>query len=298
MKNIYIISKCAEISRRSNQIFVRTIENNTTTIPLVKIKTVFIFGNSPVTMPLISYLLSRNINLILLSRNGKFKGIITKPFFKSDNRIRLNQYKIASDVKLCLQIAKHFVTKKWNSIAIYCNLPIDEFKGKINNAKDIDSLLGFEGSISAKYFKEFKKRISASDFDFEKRQYHPSPDPVNAMLSLGYTMFYNLVYPFIVSEGLDPFIGFLHEKRGTHMALCSDIMEEYRIEIGCFIEEMIISKKITTDDFTIKRGNFLFSNKSIGNFINQYNEAFVHNENMLLKIEKSVEELKKLLNYI
>lgn len=295
MKNIYIISKCKSISRNSNQIVARTIDGEVSTIPLIKTKNIFIFGNSPVTLPLINYLLSRNIYVFMLTRSGKLKGIISPPLLKSNNNLRLSQYSSFIDDKKKLKIARSFVLKKWDAISEFCNIKDDEMIKKINKVRSIDSLLGIEGGMSLKYFKRFKDNILNTGFNFEKREYHPSPDPVNAMLSFGYTLFYQLMFPFVISSGLDPYIGFLHIKHGSHMALCSDLMEEYRVEIGNLVQSMILNNEITTNDFTKKKNNFIFSGDGIRRFIYKYNQTFSNNENMLKRIETSVKEFTKLL---
>jgi hypothetical protein len=53
-------------------------------------------------------------------------------------------------------------------------------------------------------------------------------DPVNALLSLGYTLLYNNVLTATSVAGLDPYMGYFHRPRQGHAALASDLMEEHR----------------------------------------------------------------------
>ena len=53
--------------------------------------------------------------------------------------------------------------------------------------------------------------MNRSGFPFETRRMHPPPDPVNALLSLGYTMATNELRGVAEAHGLEPHIGFLHQ---------------------------------------------------------------------------------------
>ena len=65
-------------------------------------------------------------------------------------------------------------------------------------------------------------------FSFTGRQRHPAPDPVNALLSLGYTMVYNEIGSLLDGLGFDPYLGFYHQPRFGHATLASDLLEEFR----------------------------------------------------------------------
>ena len=77
-------------------------------------------------------------------------------------------------------------------------------------------------------FEKVKEFLKNTPFKFEERSYHPPKDEVNALLSLTYTLIYAMTYPVVISLGYDPYISFLHSKRGTHKAFCSDVMEVSR----------------------------------------------------------------------
>ena len=51
-------------------------------------------------------------------------------------------------------------------------------------------VLGREGTVTREYFRDWRGVIG-KDWDFAARQRRPPPDPVNAMLSFGYTLLVN-----------------------------------------------------------------------------------------------------------
>jgi group II intron reverse transcriptase/maturase/CRISPR-associated endonuclease Cas1 len=108
---------------------------------------------------------------------------------------------------------------------------------KATQADSIESLLGFEGSGGRAYWEHW--RDLAKPFDFPGRRRRPPPDPVNAMLSLLYTLLYNRMSAVLVAHGFDVRMGFYHQGHGAHAALASDLMEELR-----HIVEMTVLKLI------------------------------------------------------
>ena len=122
------------------------------------------------------------------------------------------------------------------------------------NATGVGSLLGLEGNGSAAYFRVFGKLFRGS-FTFTHRRRRPPTDPVNAMLSLGYTLLLHQVSSAIQVVGLDPYMGFLHQPRHGRPALALDLMEEFRPIIADSVVLNIANHRILTpQDFEEELG--------------------------------------------
>jgi len=63
---------------------------------------------------------------------------------------------------------------------------------------------------------------------FTARHRRPPPDPVNSLLSLGYTLLTYEAFSAVASVGFDPYIGFFHADTYGRPSLALDIMEELR----------------------------------------------------------------------
>lgn len=87
--------------------------------------------------------------------------------------------------------------------------------------------MGAEGYASTVYFKAFGELIRG-DFKFEKRDYYPPPDPVNALLSFGYMLVFNELSSILEAFGFDIYLGFLHSTRYGRESLATDMIEELR----------------------------------------------------------------------
>lgn len=73
-------------------------------------------------------------------------------------------------------------------------------------APDHGSLLGVEGSASREYFRGFGM-VLREPWSFHSRQRRPPPDPVNSLLSFGYSLLIQDVIAAVESSGLDPLVG-------------------------------------------------------------------------------------------
>ena len=70
----------------------------------------------------------------------------------------------------------------------------------------------------------------ASDFnfDFTARNRRPPRDPVNALLSLAYSVLAKDLTIACAAVGFDPMMGFYHQPRFGRPALALDLMEAFR----------------------------------------------------------------------
>ncbi len=98
---------------------------------------------------------------------------------------------------------------------------------KVQYAKDLDILLGFEGASANIYFQALR-RAELFSSSFTKREGRGSQEINNSMLNLGYAVLSSYILNAIVNAGLEPYLGFMHGSRPGRMALVLDIMEEYR----------------------------------------------------------------------
>lgn len=94
-------------------------------------------------------------------------------------------------------------------------------------AKDIETLLGFEGASANTYFQSLRQAQLFS-ISFQKREGRGSREINNVMLNLGYAILGSYVLNAVVNAGLEPYLGIMHATRPGKMALVLDIMEEYR----------------------------------------------------------------------
>jgi CRISPR-associated protein Cas1 len=92
---------------------------------------------------------------------------------------------------------------------------------------DIAALDGMEGTAAREYFACIME-FNRSEMKWPGRQKHPAPDPLNALLSLGYTLLMHELTGLLEGAGLDPYVGYLHQPDRGRPSLALDLMEPFR----------------------------------------------------------------------
>ncbi len=87
-------------------------------------------------------------------------------------------------------------------------------------------------------------------FDFQGRNRRPPRDPVNALLSLGYSLLAKDLTIAIAVTGLDPYLGFYHQVRHGRPALALDLMEPFRpLVVDSAVLSCINQRMVSERDF-------------------------------------------------
>ncbi len=111
-----------------------------------------------------------------------------------------------------------------------------------------ESARGVEGAASAAYF-EGLQEVFAPGLGFEGRNRRPPRDPVNACLSLLYTLLYGAAVEAAAGAGLDPAVGFLHEPAPGRAGLACDLMEPFRAGADRAVIEMFRMRTLRKEHF-------------------------------------------------
>ena len=287
MSSMYLVKQGSILRSSSEQLIIEYKGHILEKIPIIYIDKILIFGNIQVTSQTISLLLEKDIDVAFLSSKGKLKGSLCAN--KSKNiYIRLAQFEKFKDMNFKLKLIKEIVkTKLFNQLKvikkysyIYPEITLDSEISTINKIIplvderfEVDEIMGYEGAGSAAYFKFFSK-IMRGDFIFEGRKMHPSTDPVNAMLSLGYVMLTNEIASLLESSSFDPYFGFFHGIRYGRQSLPLDIIEEFRQPfIDMFTLKLINKKVFTKKDFEVHNdGSCIFIEDSLKKYFSLYEE--------------------------
>ena len=251
MKTLIIDTKDTTLKIKEN-----TLHINGRRIPFNLIENILIFSNLTLTTKDINKIANQNISIILV--DYKLNTTLITPSKPKNSQFKLLQYK--AYYKNRLNIAKFILTQKINShlehlksLNILLNTDI---LNKIDNANSLEELLGIEGSFSKLYFDNFFANAPKL-WHNNKRTKRPPQDPLNALLSFGYTLFYNHLTIRLITAGFEPYIGFLHSPFRDHNALSSDILEAFRADINDFFLNIIKNKELTLQDFTKNKGVYL-----------------------------------------
>ena len=83
------------------------------------------------------------------------------------------------------------------------------------------------------------RQLFPPSLPYRGREHHPPPDPVNALLSLGYTLLLTRVQAEIAAVGLDPLVGVYHQPRPGKPALACDLIEPLRAPM---VDQLVVGQ--------------------------------------------------------
>ena len=268
---LVVQSQRARIGKEGETLKITDEEQGETTVRLIDVSDVVLFGNVHITTPALTTLLERDIPVTFLSHGGWFRGI-AHGLGHRNVELRTAQYRQSFDEAFCLRFARDLVAAKIaNQRTILRRngrddperaLALDRLSAArkaTGRAASLGELLGFEGDAAAVYFRAFarllsppKAEVDALPFRFDARNRRPPMDPVNAMLSLAYAMLARHYTVALASVGLDAYRGFYHAPRYGRPALALDMMEPFRpIIADSVVLSVVNTGEIGPGDFIV-----------------------------------------------
>lgn len=286
---LYLTEQGSTLRKESKRLIVEKEGKILAEIPEFKIEKVLIFGNIQLTTQAIKFLLESGIETSFLNIHGKLIGRLS-PIESKNIELRMTQYKRFHDEDFRLQVAKSIVEGKIRNMKVVLqkyqrNHPEISFESFIEELdillqelprkERVSSVFGLEGRASATYYSCFGKMFR-KELQFEFRTKHPPLDPVNALLSLGYTLITNEMLSAVVSIGFDPYIGFLHGIEYGRPSLPLDLIEEFRAPIVDRLVLEIVNKGILgAEDFERTEEGVYLKESPRKTFFTQYEKRML-----------------------
>jgi CRISPR-associated protein Cas1 len=238
---IYVDRQDSLLRSRGDRLVVEHRDEVVFKLNLRRIRQVVCLGRVGMTTPFVHQALRRGIDVVLLTEHGQPGGRL-QALAHTDPTVRRAQYRAADDPGRSLDLARRFVDGKLanlragllradrrqpDPIRTGITETLEVTRLVLADATSLDELRGYEGTASREYFRAIRLVIG-QDWSFVARQRHPPPDPVNAMLSFGYTLLVHEAVAALEAARLDPAVGFLHQARWGRPNLALDLIEELR----------------------------------------------------------------------
>ncbi len=262
----------AQIGQRGEELIVSVKGEDARKIPGQQVRAIYCYGAVQITAQAAETCLELGIDVSYFSPAGRFIGLL-RGLPASGVDARRGQYRLFELPGVRLQLAREVIRAKIHNQRVMLMRNGDApdrvlslmsgFRDATESARDLTTLLGFEGSAAALYFEQFESMLKQRDdwkFDWRGRNRRPPRDPVNALLSLGYSMLAKELTGVCHSVGLDPFLGFMHQPRYGRPALALDLMEEFRPLVADSVAISLINRsELGPEDF-IRSANGTFLN--------------------------------------
>ncbi len=262
----------AQIGQRGDQLLVSVKGEDVRKLPGQQVRAIYCYGAVQITAQAIETCLELGIDVSYFSPAGRYLGSL-QGLPASGVDARRGQYRLFELPGVRMQLAREVIRAKIHNqrVMLMRNGDVPDrvlqllagFRDATERATDITELLGIEGTAAALYFEQFESMLKQREnwkFDWKGRNRRPPRDPLNAMLSLGYSMLVKELTGVCHAVGVDPFLGFMHQPRYGRPALALDLMEEFRPLIADSVAISLVNRgELGPEDF-IKSANGTFLN--------------------------------------
>ena len=243
MATVYVVSDYGTLGKTEENLIFTMKDGSRTIIPPAMTKQLAIIGQINITGPALRLLQRNRLRTTFISKNGFYNGSLEfgpgknvfmhkEQFFKLEDELwKVEFAKSIVGGKLRNQLSFMQRIKRTGRVEADVNrvvLNMKRYIGQVDSATELDVVRGLEGIGAKDYFSIFKHNFISENAVFHGRSTRPPEDPVNAVLSFLYTLLYQRVDTSILTEGLDPAVGYLHVPTYGAQSLAFDLMEEFR----------------------------------------------------------------------
>jgi len=254
LNTLYLQEQGSVLRKDGERFSVEKDGNQLNEIIVRRVEQILVLGNITLTTPAMQYCMRSNIPVTFLSQHGTYFGRLEATTADNSAAERF-QYLRSLDEPFAFDIASRIIqTKIRNSrtmilkrraMAWESNGELKEkFDGNLammismaehtKTCESLEVLRGLEGKAAALYFELygllFKKELPFYTDAFHRVR-QPPTDPVNSLLSFGYTLLHSNIFSLVRMKGMNPYIGFLHVEQKGNPALINDLVEEFRTVI-------------------------------------------------------------------
>ena len=224
-----------------------------------------IFGYVGFTTPALTWLMGQDIEVVFCDQQGRYKGRVVGQT-SGHSQLRRLQYRRVDTPLFAVNTARIIVQAKLHNSRTLLQryqrqlhqaelaTAIDrlaELKERANRTHTVNSLLGLEGVGAAVYFEVLPRLFKHDYWRFDKRVRRPPTDPINVLLSFGYTLLTRQLEFAVERVGLDPYLGCLHADSYNRPSLALDLTEEFRsIVVDSVVLRCLNSELITPANFS------------------------------------------------
>lgn len=262
MATLYVQEQGTTVRKRAQRVLITRDEQTLQEVPLKKIDQVVLMGlGVQLSTALLVDLLSRGIPVTLTNQSGSrhYATLTAGPSRFAE--LRLQQMQRAGDAAWALGLAQALVRAKlanqrtllddtgW-AAAPAAVAQIAAAAAGLATAADLATARGYEGAAAAAYFGAWRAALGQS-WGFTGRAFYPPPDPINALLSFGYTLLLHDTLAAVQIAGLDPYLGAFHSLEAGRPSLALDLMEPFRpLVIDRIVLELVANGQVRREQFT------------------------------------------------
>ena len=268
MASLYLDRRDCALKLDGSTLAVYVGGEHQTTVPLHMLERVVMYSAVKIQTSILARLADAGIAVLAFGGRNASKVAIVLGGAHNDGARRIGQYRRYDDPvwrrlwsrRLVLGKLKGQVRLLHRALQARPDLrrPLTEGVARLLDARghilaepelSVNSLRGIEGAAAVGYFQALTQLFPAG-LDFTGRNRRPPRDPVNAALSLAYTLLHFEAVRACQVAGLDPIIGYFHELDFGRESLASDLIEPWRPRMDAWVWEQFRTRTLREDHFT------------------------------------------------
>lgn len=282
MGTVIIDRRGTVLSRQGGAMCIREPGQPPRNLPLRMIDRLVVAGAVQLDSTLLTQLAAQQSAVLILPARGAGRSSQLFATGHGDLARRLGQYRLALDAPARCALARRIVTFRvlgqrrllQHMLTLRPDLrrrlmpALHALSGitlSIATAADLPRLRGLEGAATAQFFAAYRSAFAPS-LGFKSRNRRPPRDPVNAALSLSYTMIHTDALRALAVAGLDPLLGVLHEPVHGRESLACDLVELGRARAEAFVWRLFASQTLRSEDFRHDNGGVRLGKSARGRF--------------------------------
>ncbi|MDM9652057.1 CRISPR-associated endonuclease Cas1 [Pseudomonas wenzhouensis] len=259
MTTLIIDHRNVSLDYEGECLLIRQPQQAPRSLPLSRLQRILVMHNTQISTRLIGHCQRYGIDFIVINSRHTEHGFAVHANHLQQAQRRQRQYQLSCDNRLSLPLAKRLIRHKLSiSASVVRQHPTPEpaapiaftfYIHQIKNCESLASLRGHEGSAQRALFQHWRTCLPA-ELGFTSRQRRPPPDPVNALLSLSYTLMYHEAIRQCLIHGLDPWLGLYHQLAPGRQSLACDLMEPLRPHIEAWVVSLFVESELDLRHFT------------------------------------------------
>lgn len=261
--------KDTTIEYKAGCLYIRQGKKQRRPLPINQLEQFVVYGNPLVQTAVWRNLAEASVPVLMLSSRGKPQTAMLDSGLAVRLPLRRLQHRLADIAPAATELAGWFIQRKFASYPLATHLLTTEYhlpesakkrfngqRGKaisrLHHAEHVGQVMGAEGYLAHAWFELLSANLPAR-FNFSGRNRRPPLDPVNSLLSLGYTLLFNEVHQALIIEGFDPSLGFLHQEYPGRTALALDFAEIFRTGVDAFVLHFLSHTPLDSSSFFYRK---------------------------------------------
>ncbi len=266
MESVYIDRRDTALEVSGSALIVRhPDEPRALSLPLQNLQRVVLASRVTLSTTVLQACSRAGVALVVLNTRAPDVCTVTLPWTHGHAARRVAQYRMLGEASSLLDASRNLVRfkiagQRRTLLRLLRNHPdarravtrsyerLSAADDAANSASDVASLRGIEGAAARAHFAALSHCVPAS-LQFTGRNRRPPRDPVNAALSLTYTMLHGEAVRALCVAGLDPALGFYHGLSYGRESLACDLVEAFRPRADYWVVRLFNRQVLRIDHF-------------------------------------------------